>query len=173
MPDYRRPRLPGALIFFTVALADRRSDLLVREVARLRAAVGAVRRERPFGIKAWVILPDHLHAVWRMPEGDADYSVRWAAIKTGFTRGLPNGPLRTSHEIRREKGVWQRRFWEHHIRDAADLEAHIRYCWINPVKHGYVDRPSDWPFSSIHRDIRLGMVEPEWSGAVSKGEFGE
>ncbi|MBS0563020.1 MAG: transposase [Proteobacteria bacterium] len=173
MPGYLRPRAPGASVFFTVALADRRSDLLVREVGRLRAAVAAVRAARPFGIEAWVVLPDHLHAVWWLPEGNADYSVRWGAIKARFTRGLPAGRLRESHEFRREKGIWQRRFWEHHIRDEADLEAHVRYCWINPVKHGLVERAVDWSYSSIHRDIRVGRVEPEWAGTVPDSVFCE
>lgn len=160
MSEYRRPRQHGALIFFTVALADRRSDVLVREVGRLREAVAAVRRERPFGIEAFVVMPDHLHTVWRMPEGDADYSTRWRLIKSRFSRGLPIGALRASHVARQERGIWQRRFWEHHIRDEGDLAAHVRYCWFNPVKHGFVERPEEWPYSSVHRDMRLGKFEP-------------
>lgn len=156
MPRYLRPRAPGATVFFTAALADRRSDLLVREVGRLRAAVATTRAERPFQIDAWVVLPDHLHCVWTLPEGDADYSVRWRLIKARFSRGLPKGPLRASHEVRQEHGIWQRRFWEHHIRDEADFAAHVRYCHMNPVKQGLVDRPGDWPYSSVHREIAAG-----------------
>lgn len=205
MSIYLRPRVPGASVFFTVALAERGSDLLVREVGRLRQAVAATRRERWFGIDAFVVMPDHLHAVWTLPEGDADYAVRWSAIKARFTRSLREGygqgglpgcrpgfspaPLPTELPVvrsgryaglkpglrvgKREQAVWQRRFWEHHIRDEADFAAHVRYCWINPVKHGFVARAVDWPYSSIHRDIRLGQVEPEWSGAVPDGDFGE
>ena len=156
MPNYLRPRVPGATIFFTVALGERGSDLLVREVGRLRAAVQATRAERPFAIEAWVVLPVHLHCVWTLPEGDADFSTRWGAIKGRFSRGLRAGRRRSGHEARREKAVWQRRFWEHHIRGETDFVAHVRYCWDNPVKHGFVERPEDWPYSSIHRDIRLG-----------------
>lgn len=152
MSRYIRPRLPGASIFFTVALAERGGDLLIREIVRLRQAVTRGLAERPVGIDAMVILPDHLHAVWTLPEGDCAYGLRWAAIKAGFSRGLPPGQLRHSHIRRREKGIWQRRFWEHHLRSDADKRAAITYCWQNPVKHGLVDDPMAWPFSSIHRD---------------------
>ncbi len=156
MSRYLRPRVPGASVFFTVTLTDRRSRLLVQEVAALRDAVRATRAERPFQIDAWVVLPDHLHALWTMPEDDADYSTRWRLIKTRFSRRLPVGPLRPSHEARQERGLWQRRFWERHIRNEADFAAHLRYCWGNPVKHGLVEKPEDWPYSSVHRDIRSG-----------------
>lgn len=174
MSRYLRPRVSGASVFFTVALAERGSDLLVREIGRLREAVAATRAERPFGIDAWVVMPDHLHCVWTLPEGDAEYSVRWRLIKGRFAAGLAASDRRSPSKVAKsEKGIWQRRFWEHHIRDEADFAAHVRYCWINPVKHGFVERPSDWPHSSIHRDIRLGRVEPEWSGEVPEGAFGE
>ncbi len=173
MPRYVRPRVPGAVLFFTVALADRRSDLLLSEIARLRDAVRAVRADRPFTIDAWVVLPDHLHAVWTLPEEDADFSGRWGAIKARFSMGLETGNRRASHVARREKGIWQRRFWEHHIRDETDLAAHVRYCWWNPVKHGLAERAADWPYSSIHRDIRAGKVDAEWAGAGPDGAFGE
>lgn len=178
MSCYLRPRIPGATVFFTVALADRGSDLLVREVALLRAAVRLTRAERPFAIVAWVVLPDHLHAVWTLPEGDADYSTRWGAIKARFTRSVkgrvgfhPTDPggegaamvgwnptlRRTASKVRKgDAGIWQRRFWDHHIRNDEDLAACVRYCHINPVKHGLADRPEDWPWSSVHREIRLG-----------------
>ena len=134
----------------------------MREVGRLRAAVAATRAERPFAIGAWVVLPDHLHCVWHLPEDDADYATRWAAIKTRFSSGLEAGHRRPSHVARREKAIWQRRDWEHHIRDERDLAAHVRYCWFNPVKHGFVARPEDWPFSSVHRDRRAGLYDPDW-----------
>ena len=152
MSRYLRPTIPGATVFYTVALADRGSDLLVREVEALRKAVRATRAERPFAIDAWVVLPDHMHCVWTLPEGDADFSVRWSIIKARFSRAMPWVERRRSHKARREHGIWQRRFWEHHIRDEADYRAHVRYCWINPVKHGLVERPEDWPYSSYHRD---------------------
>lgn len=173
MPDYRRPRRTGATIFFTVALAHRGSNLLVAQVDRLRDAVLRIRDERPFQIDAFVVLPDHLHAVWTLPPGDDDFSGRWAAIKTRFSRGLEPGRQRHSHVARREKGIWQRRFWDHHIRDEADYAKHLRYCWANPVKHGLVDQATDWPYSSIHRDIRRGLVGSEWRPTVTTGDFGE
>lgn len=173
MPKYIRPKMSGATVFFTVALGDRASDLLVREIDRLRAIVAQTMARRPFQIDAWVVLPDHLHAVWTLPGGDSDYSTRWAGIKSAFSRGLEANPIRESHLKRREKGIWQRRFWEHHIRDAEDFAAHVHYCWGNPVKHGLVKRPIDWPYSSIHRDIRLGKVEGNWAGKIPDGRFGE
>ncbi|WBU54216.1 transposase [Paracoccus sp. SCSIO 75233] len=152
MPRYIRPRLNGVPIFFTVTLATRGGHLLTTEIEHLRDAVRQTRAERPFAIKAWVVLPDHLHCIWRLPDGDVDYSTRWRLIKSRFSRGLPAGPRRSSHIARQERGIWQRRFWEHHIRDDADFAAHMRYCWWNPVKHGYVSRPEDWPYSSYQRD---------------------
>ena len=151
MPNYIRPRIFGPTVFFTVTLADRQGDLLVREIARLRKAVSVTRAERPFAIDAWVVLPDHLHAVWTLPEGDRDFSTRWRLIKSRFSMDLAPGPLRRSHVLRQERGIWQRRFWEHHIRDDADLAAHVAYCHFNPVRHGLVDRAEDWPFSTVHR----------------------
>lgn len=152
MSCYIRPRRPGASVFFTVTLAARGSDMLVAEVESLRQAVRVTKQERPFHIDAWVVLPDHMHCVWTLPEGDADYPTRMGAIKARFSRAMPLVARRKSHETRREHGLWQRRYWEHHIRDEADFAAHVRYCWINPVKHGLVERPEDWPYSSYHRD---------------------
>ena len=153
MPRYLRPGLPGLPIFFTVALAQPGGTLLVDHVGLLRAVVAQTRAERPFGIATWVVPPDHLHCIWTLPEGDADYSTRWRFIKARFSRGLPVGALRASHVRRKERGIWQRRFWEHHIRDEADMVAHLRYCWWNPVKHGFVTRPEDWPYSSRHHRV--------------------
>ena len=175
MSRYRRPCRPGATVFFTVNLADRTSDLLVREIATLRRAVVQTRAARPFEIDAWVILPNHMHCVWTLPQGDADYSVRMGAIKGRFsrmvrrsgltptphvqnTRGVVGGRVRVGENPdlrvhpRDEVPIWQKRFWEHHIRDDADYAAHVNYCWINPVKHGFVDDPAKWPFSSFRRD---------------------
>lgn len=153
MSRYLRPRLPGVPIFFTVALAQRGGAALVDHIGRLRMAVSQTRAERSFDIAAWVVMPDHLHCIWVLPEGDTDYSTRWRLIKTRFSRGLPIGALRDSHIKRQERGIWQRRFYEHHIRNQADFMAHMRYCWWNPVKHGFVTRPEAWPFSSYHRDM--------------------
>ena len=152
MSDYLRPKMPGASVFFTVNLADPASDLLLREIEALRQAVRVTRYERPFDIAAWVVLPDHMHCIWRLPAGDHDFSTRWSAIKSRFTHAVTAADRRASHVKRRERGLWQRRFWEHHLRDDDDYRAHLRYCWTNPVKHGLVDHPRDWPFSSYHRD---------------------
>lgn len=152
MSNYVRPKLPGATVFFTEALANRGSDFLVREVEALRHSVRVTRLKRPFRIDAWVVLPDHMHCVWTLPEGDTDFGGRIGQIKAGFSRALPEGWLRSSHIVRREKGIWQRRFWEHHVRDEQDFSACVQYCWINPVKHGLVQDVKDWPYSSWHRD---------------------
>lgn len=165
MSRYLRPRLPGVPIFFTVALAQRGSRDLVEHVDALREAVRTTRAERPFTILAWVVLPDHLHCIWRLPEDDCDYSVRWGAIKSRFTRAVKakvgwNPTLRSASKAAKgEAGLWQRRFWEHHIRDEADFAAYIRYCWHNPVRHGLVARPEDWPYSSVHRDMAATRVD--------------
>jgi len=178
MSTYRRPRLPGARVFFTITLADRRSDLLLREIDLLREAVRDTRRERPFHIDAWVVLPDHMHCIWTMPEDDADYSTRWGAIKARFTiatrrAGFTPPPrlpvVKTGRYagvnpgLRANKGevaLWQRRFWEHHIRNDTDFANHLRYCWLNPVKHGLVNRPEDWPHSSVRWDERFEPDRP-------------
>ena len=156
MPNYKRPKVPGATVFFTVTLAARGSSLLVDQVAALRQAVRATRQDHPLHIDAWVVLPDHLHAVWTLPEGDCDFATRWSVIKARFSRQLPEGHKRSSHVKRRERGIWQRRFWEHHIRGARDYAAAVSHCHMNPVKHGFVERPQDWLYSSVHREIHSG-----------------
>ena len=156
MPNYIRPKVTGASIFFTVALQERGGQLLTDNIDHLRRSVAATLGERPFRIDAWVVLPDHLHCIWTLPGGDRDYATRWRLIKSRFSMELPKGVMRASHHVRQERGVWQRRFWEHHIRDEGDMAAHIQYCWINPVKHGFVERAEDWPYSSVHRDMRVG-----------------
>ena len=152
MSNYIRPKIGGAAIFFTVAIAERQSDALIQNIDILREAVRKTRAQRPFKINAWVVLPDHMHAVWTLPEEDFDYSTRWSVIKARVSRQLPFSAQKTSHIARREHGFWQRRFWEHHIRSEEALQACVEYCWNNPVKHGLVDAPSDWPYSSWHRD---------------------
>lgn len=152
MSDYLRPRRAGACLFLTITLADRKSQVLTERIEALRTAVRMTQAERPFEINAWVVLPDHMHCVWTLPEGDDGYATRVGLIKARFSRGVPMGYRRTSHVARRERGVWQRRFWEHHIRDVADFQNHVAYCWHNPVKHGLVEDVRDWPYSSWHRD---------------------
>jgi putative transposase len=142
MPDYRRNRVPGGTFFFTVNLLDRRSDLLVIQIDALRGAVRQVRARAPFHIDAWVVLPDHMHCLWTLPEGDADFPGRWRAIKKGFSKSLRDGEPRSPVMIRRgERGIWQRRYWEHTIRHEQDFATHFDYVHFNPVKHGFVEHP--------------------------------
>ena len=144
MGDYRRCELKGKTYFFTVVLADRRGALLVEHVGLLREAVRKAKAARPFHIDAWVVLPDHMHCVWTLPDGDADYSSRWKEIKANFSRSLPNTELITPVMARRaERGIWQRRFWEHTIRNGADYAAHVDYVHLNPYKHGLVAHVRD------------------------------
>ena len=159
MANYIRPTATAQSIFFTVALAARGDDLLLREIERLRQAVRVTRAERPFVIEAWVVLPDHLHAIWTLPPGDDDYATRWRLIKSRFSFGLPKGPLRASHIARQERGIWQRRFWEHHMRNSEDHAAHMRFCWTDPVKHGLVIEPADWAYSSFNHTRALQVAE--------------
>ena len=151
---YRRSLVPGGTFFFTVNLADRQSDLLATHIELLRATMRLIRQRHPFEIVAMVVLPDHLHAIWRLPEGDADYPKRWSLIKAGFSRGLPRTEtIRASRLVKRDRGIWQRRYWEHQIRGDGDLARHVEYVHFNPVKHGYVKQAAEWPYSSIHRFI--------------------
>lgn len=148
MSRYLRPKLPGATVFLTICLEERGSGLLVQEIGLLRAAVRETLATRPFRIDAWVVLPDHMHCVWTLPEGDADLGGRVGKMKALFSRDLPEGKVRRSHVVRREKAIWQRRFWEHHLRDGAAFAEAVRYCWENPVRHGLVGEVRDWPYSS-------------------------
>lgn len=175
MPSYRRAFVPGGCWLFTVNLLERRTGLLVEHIAPLRRAVATTRRRLPFTIDAFVVLPDHLHAVWTLPPGDADFSTRWRLIKSHFARALPKKEWLTSVRIaRHERGIWQRRFWEHLIRDEADYARHVEYCYINPVKHRLVSRVGDWPHWSFHRDVRAGIFPQDWAGDIEPhGMFGE
>jgi putative transposase len=176
MSHYRRARIDGGVFFFTVALADRSSDLLVRHVDRLRRIYASVQHRHPFETIAICILPDHLHALWALPEGDADFSRRWSLIKSGFSRGLAAAAARSPSKIaKREKGLWQRRYWEHAIRDDADLARHVDYIHFNPAKHGYVSRVRDWAHSSFHLYVERGDLPADWGGDMREvsGQFGE
>jgi putative transposase len=173
---YRRARRSGGTYFFTVNLEDRSSRLLIEKIDVLREAVRRVHLAHPMEIVAMVILPDHLHAVWTLPSGDSNYPQRWSQIKGGFSRGLNRAErIGNSRRRKRERGIWQRRYWEHQIRDDGDLERHIDYIHFNPVKHGYVESPVEWPFSSVHRYIRTGVLTAAWAAGddVSDGAFGE
>ncbi len=170
---YRRASAAGGMYFFTVNLAERSSDRLVRHVDDLRAVMKKVKEAHPFAILAMVVLPDHLHAIWRLPPGDANYPLRWSLIKAGFSRRMDKGErIRASRVAKRERGIWQRRYWEHQIRDENDLIRHVDYIHYNPMKHGWVNRPVDWPHSTLHGYIKRGMVKPDWGGKMSDGVNG-
>jgi putative transposase len=175
MPNYRRAYVPGGCWFFTVNLLERRLSLLVDHIDLLRESVARTRRKYAFDIDAFVVLPDHMHAIWMLPPDDADFSVRWRLIKTAFAKSLPKREHRTAiRKARKERGIWQRRFWEHMIRNEIDYARHVEYCYINPVKHGLVTRVRDWPHSSFHRDVARGIFPLDWAGDVAApGEFGE
>lgn len=175
MPNYRRARSAGAAYFFTATLADRESKLLVEKVDVLRLAVRQTMVELPFDIDAIVVLPDHVHCVWTLPSNDADFSVRWQRIKARFSHRISlNEDPSPSRRSRRERGIWQRRFWEHLIRDEADYASHLDYIHYNPVKHGHVERVADWPYSSFHRYLEAGMYSVDWGGTSDlEGGFGE
>lgn len=169
---YRRNWVAGGTYFFTVTLRDRSSKVLIQHVGLLREAFRTVRMQRPFTIDAIVILPDHLHTLWTLPEGDADYSGRWRAIKSGFTRSLLATGVSINRDDRGEYRLWQRRFWEHTIRDDRDFANHVDYCHWNPIKHGLVNHLSDWPYSSFHRYVRLGLLPSDWAGTVNEPGVG-
>lgn len=175
MPDYRRNCVPGGTYFFTVNLLDRQASTLVTRIDALREAVRQVRSRRPFHIDAWVVLPDHMHCVWTLPERDDDFPQRWRAIKMAFVRALPKGEARSEVMARRgERGIWQRRYWEYTIRDERDYAAHVDYVHFNPVKHGFVRHPGDWPYSSFRRCVALGLYAADWmGGSMEPADAGE
>jgi len=161
--EYRRSFLPGGTFFFTVVTGDRKP--LFSEptnITTLRSAFRKIQVQRPFTLEAAVVLPDHLHCIWTLPPGDADFSTRWRLIKTWFTKHCDWG--------RGERGLWQHRYWEHILRDETDYRRHIEYIHFNPVKHGYVKAPMDWPYSSFRRYVKTGMYPPDWAGNVQEVE---
>ena len=176
MTNYRRNRLSGGTYFFTVAIAERHLDTLVRHVQHLKTAFRDEHQRSPFVNIAFVALHDHLHTIWQLPQDDSNYSDRWRRIKAGFSRAIPLGErVSTSREIKGERGIWQRRFWEHTIRDEDDLRCHLDYIHFNPVKHGLVERVSDWPHSSFHEYVRRGIYTSDWGGCneFPAKDFGE
>jgi putative transposase len=163
--DYRRYYHPGGSYFFTV-VTEKRKPLLIQNIDRLRAAFRHGMQKYPFTIDGIVVLPDHLHTLWRLPEGDDNFSIRWMLIKRKFSAGLKTDFVNHSKQRKREKGIWQRRFWEHFIRDENDWNQHLDYIHYNPVKHGYCDKPGDWPYSSFHRAVRQGLYQADWGSEV-------
>jgi putative transposase len=163
VPHYIRAFVPGASYFFTVVLLDRRRALLTRNIDLLRDAFRQTRRDRPFRIDAVVILPDHVHCIWTLPEADTDYPTRWRLIKSRFSRAIePTERLSQRRIKKRERGIWQRRYWEHVIRDQADMSRHVDYIHYNPVKHGWVRRPGDWPHSTFLNYVEAGILPRDW-----------
>jgi putative transposase len=163
--QYRRANNKGGTYFFTVNMTSRCEGLLVEHVDVLRNVVRDVQQRHPFHIDAFVVLPDHLHAVWTLPRNDADFSRRWMLIKAGFSRRIPPCEVRNASRLKKgERGIWQRRFWEHMIRNQNDHVNHVDYVHYNPVKHGYVALAADWPYSSIHRHIAAGRLPRDWGG---------
>ncbi len=164
MTGYRRWRVPGGCYFFTVNLARRKNNfLLVQHINVLREAFRKVKQAHPFHFDAVVVLPEHLHCVLTLPDGDDDYSMRWRQIKSAFSEKLPPVEYRPHSRRKNERGIWQRRFWEHVIRNEEDYAAHVDYVHYNPVKHGYVERVIDWPYSSFHRYVTCGLYPTDWS----------
>jgi putative transposase len=163
---YRRATIAGASYFFTL-VTDRRQRLFVdqRNVDRWHGAVSKVQHARPFAIEAEVILPDHIHVVWTLPDADGDYITRIRLIKTAFTKSFPPSKDKSASVSRISKGerdVWQRRYWEHVIRNEKDFQDHIDYIHINPVKHGLVERPGDWPHSTFSQWVEQGSYDAWW-----------
>ena len=154
---YRRTFQPGGSFFFTVVTAHRRPIFASADaVALLREAFRVVRKARPFDIDAIVVLPDHLHCIWTLPDGDADFMTRWRLIKTWFSK----------HSA--FKNIWQHRYWEHLLRDERDFEHHVDYIHFNPVRHGLANRVVEWPYSSFHQYVARGMYPVDWGGAFSE-----
>jgi putative transposase len=165
MVEYRRPKITGGAYFFTVNCAERKGiHTLTDNIELLRQSFRKVKRTHPFSIDAIVVLPEHLHCIFTLPAGDADFKTRWALIKAGFSRAVTATERRSASRMSRgERGIWQRRYWEHLLRDETDFERHVDYIHWNPVKHGWVKQVKDWPYSSFHDYVRKGLYPEDWS----------
>jgi len=182
MSNYLRTNTPGACYFFTV-VTFRRRNILTDDECRvwLRDAVVNTRKRYPFMIDAWVLLPDHIHCIWTLPENDSDFSVRWNGIKRRFTQSAKHRfhkPewINASKQKHREGAIWQRRFWEHQIRDDNDYQRHLDYIHYNPVKHGLVQSVKEWPHSTFHRYVNQGIYPSNWGSEIIQDknmEWGE
>lgn len=178
MSRYRRANIPGATYFFTVVTHRRRRFLCDADVrVALREAISQVRSHDPFRIDAWVLLPDHLHAIWTLPPDDARFALRWQQIKRLVTlrcgeRLHQTAWMNKSRTRHRESTLWQRRYWEHQIRNDLDIERHMDYLHYNPVKHELVKQVNDWPYSSFHRYVEAGVYPPDWAIASPADETG-
>jgi len=167
MPNYRRAWMPGGTYFFTINLLQRKpNDLLVHNINNFRAAVRNVLLRHPFTIHGWVVLPDHFHCLITLPQNDTNFALRWRLIKGGFSKSIPHTEWQSKSRMKRGgRGIWQRRYWEHMIRDERDFSAHMDYIHINPVKHGLVKQVVDWPYSTFHRLVDQGVYDNNWAGS--------
>jgi putative transposase len=175
MPNYRRAFVPAGYWFFTANLLDRPSTLLTDQIEALREAARRTRERYPFHIDAFVVLPEHVHAIWTLPEDDSDFSMRWRLIKIQFSKSIPKieAHEQGSSRARRARHL-ATSLLEHLIRGDEDYRRHVESCYINPVKHGLVRRVRDWPFSSFHRDVAAGLFPEDWAGDLgADGAFGE
>ncbi len=170
MTEYRRAKVPGATYFFTVSCTKRKGNsILTDNIDKLRYAFNKVKNDHPFSIDAIVILPDHLHCIWTLPKNDSDFGVRWGLIKSIFSRSVPKVESCSNSRLKRgERGIWQRRFWEHLIRDEEDYSQHVDYIHWNPVKHGWAKQVKDWPYSSFHRHVDQGVYPRDWAYMVDE-----
>ncbi len=173
MPDYRRAYLKGGTFFFTV-VSYKRFPIFKEEPAidLLRQCFQTTMATYPFRVDAIVILPDHLHTIWTLPDNDSDFSIRWKRIKATFSRlyqGRTDGNISESMRRKKEKGIWQRRFWEHVIRDQTDFNRHCDYIHYNPVKHGLVNSPLEWEYSSFKKFVEKGLHSQDWGRSTVKG----
>jgi putative transposase len=175
MVNYRRYKVVGGCYFFTVVLRDRHSQILTKYIAQFRNAIYQVKKTLPFQINAMVVLPDHLHTIWTLPKSDADFSTRWNRIKGLFTQSVKEQGFLLRKNHRGEYNLWQRRFWEHAIKDELDMANHVNYIHYNPVKHRLVSKVRDWPYSSFHHYVRKEILPLDWCDEqVSEdSEFGE
>jgi putative transposase len=167
MRTYKRLRTEGGCYFFTVVLAQRNdNNLLIKHVDDLRKSFKHVQQNHPYIMDAVVIIPDHLHCTWQLPKGDANFSTRWHLIKAHFSQSINKGEIfNKSRQKKGERGIWQRRFWEHLIRDDKDYANPVEYIHYNPVKHGYADHVVDWKYSSFHQWVDQGVYTPDWAAA--------
>jgi putative transposase len=167
--EYRRVKSPGSNYFFTLVTHNRRPILCEPEnINLLRDSFKRVIQQHPFVIDAIVILPEHLHCLWTLPPGDADFSTRWRLIKSWFSRRCDSqyqGQVSASRRSKNERAIWQRRFWEHLIRDEQDFNHHVDYIHYNPVKHGLVLSPKDWQYSSFDRYVKRGVYDLDWGNS--------
>ena len=166
--DYRRAWHAGGTYFFTVNLLQRGdNDLHVKHINILRNVVKKVKNKHPFIIHGWVVLPDHFHCVIELPAEEIDFALRLRLIKSGFSKAIPATEYRSEIRVKRgERGIWQRRYWEHLIKNDADYQAHMDYVHINPLKHGLVRHVQAWQYSTFHRWVRLGVYPENWAADI-------